>query len=114
MCGIAGIVGRLTPAHREALDRMNAALAHRGPDGGGVWTSAPDADGHGCLLGHRRLSILDLSHAADQPMVDTTGGATRVLVFNGEIYNFQDLRRGLEQRGERFTSSGDTAVLLRL
>ena len=82
MCGIAGIIGRLRPSHRTALDLMNAALAHRGPDGAGVWSSPPDDDGVGCLLGHRRLAIIDLSHAADQPMVDTAGGATRALVFN--------------------------------
>jgi asparagine synthase (glutamine-hydrolysing) len=114
MCGIAGLIGQLGPTHRAALDRMNDALAHRGPDGSGVWTSAPDGDGFGCLLGHRRLAILDLSHAADQPMVDTTGGATRAIVFNGEIYNFKDLRADLERDGERFVSSGDTAVMLRL
>ena len=114
MCGIAGLIGQLRPDHRSALDRMNAALAHRGPDGMGVWESRPDADGFGCLLGHRRLAILDLSHAADQPMVDTTGGVTRVVVFNGEIYNFKDLRAELERSGEHFTSSGDTAVMLRL
>ncbi len=114
MCGIAGLIGRLSPSHRSALDRMNEALAHRGPDGMGVWASPPDAEGFGCLLGHRRLAILDLSHAGDQPMVDTTGGITRVVVFNGEIYNFKDLRTALERDGERFDSSGDTAVMLRL
>ena len=114
MCGIAGIIGRLRPSHRTALDLMNAALAHRGPDGAGVWSSPPDDDGVGCLLGHRRLAIIDLSHAADQPMVDTTGGATRAIVFNGEIYNFRELRADLERQGEHFTSSGDTEVMLRL
>lgn len=114
MCGIAGLVGRLTDDHRLTVGRMNDALAHRGPDGEGVWTSSPDTDGFGCLLAHRRLSIMDLSHAADQPMVDTTGGTPHVIVFNGEIYNFMDLRRTLEQQGEHFTSSGDTAVMLRL
>ena len=113
MCGIAGLIGRLTPAHHDALGRMNAALSHRGPDGAGVWSSPPDERGVGCLLGHRRLAILDLSGAADQPMVDTTFG-TRAIVFNGEIYNFRDLRAELEGDGERFTSSGDTAVMLRL
>ncbi len=114
MCGIAGIVGRVTDTHRAALDRMNHAMAHRGPDGTGVWISAPDADGFGCLLGHRRLAILDLSSAADQPMEDTSAGRRHVLVFNGEIYNFKDLRRELEQAGETFHSSGDTAVMLRM
>ena len=73
-----------------------------------------DSDGVGCMLGHRRLSIIDLSSAADQPMTDGTGGRNRTIVFNGEIYNFKDLRRDLEQSGEAFQSSGDTAVLLRL
>jgi len=114
MCGIAGIVGRVTPGHRAALDRMNAAMAHRGPDGAGTWVSDPDRDGFGCLLGHRRLAILDLSSAADQPMLDRGPDGDQVLVFNGEIYNFRDLRSDLEATGERFTSSGDTAVMLRL
>ena len=114
MCGIAGLIGRLDQPHRAALDRMTGALAHRGPDGAGTWASPPDERGFGCLLGHRRLAILDLSAAADQPMVDTTGGHTRALVFNGEIYNFKDLRADLERQGETFTSSGDTAVMLRL
>ena len=58
----------------------------------------PDHDGAGCMLGHRRLSIIDLSTAGDQPMTDGTGGRDRTIVFNGEIYNFKDLRRDLEQR----------------
>jgi asparagine synthase (glutamine-hydrolysing) len=114
MCGIAGILGELTEANHAALQRMNSALVHRGPDSGGCWTSAPDQAGRGCMLAHRRLSIIDLSRAADQPMTDDTQGITRAIVFNGEIYNFKDLRRGLEQRGERFASTGDTAVMLRL
>ncbi len=113
MCGIVGLIGRLQPSHHAIIDRMNAALAHRGPDGQGVWSSPPDG-GIGCLLGHRRLAILDLSSAADQPMVDVKGGTTRAIVFNGEIYNFRDLRASLERAGEHFTSSGDTAVMLRL
>ena len=93
---------------------MTDALAHRGPDGAGIWESGPDHDGAGCMLGHRRLSIIDLSTAGDQPMTDGTGGRDRTIVFNGEIYNFKDLRRDLEQSGETFQSSGDTAVMLRL
>jgi asparagine synthase (glutamine-hydrolysing) len=85
---------------------MTAALAHRGPDGDGVWSSA---DGR-CHFGHRRLSILDLSDAAAQPMLDAAG---RIAVtFNGEIYNFRDLRTELEAEGVRFRSSGDTEVLV--
>jgi asparagine synthase (glutamine-hydrolysing) len=114
MCGIAGIVGALNERNREALKRMTYALAHRGPDGAGFWTSEPDQDGHGCLLGHRRLSILDLTAAADQPMSTSVANRSCTLVFNGEIYNFKTLRRDLEARGQRLKSSGDTAVLLRL
>jgi asparagine synthase (glutamine-hydrolysing) len=112
MCGIAGIIGRVDGPRREALGRMATALAHRGPDGQGVWESQADDRGWGCLLAHRRLSILDLSDAAAQPMVDPATGAA--LSFNGEIYNYQALRAGLVAAGETFSSSGDTAVLSRL
>ena len=114
MCGIAGILGNINGRNRTALQRMTDALAHRGPDGAGIWESGADHDGVGCMLGHRRLSIIDLSSAGDQPMTDGTGGRDRTIVFNGEIYNFKDLRRDLEQSGETFQSSGDTAVMLRL
>src|SRR5436853_4045816 len=116
MCGIAGIIGKVSDGNRSALSRMTDAIAHRGPDSAGFWTSTPDARGHGCMLGHRRLSIIDLSTAADQPMTDphAGGGQTHTIVFNGEIYNFKQLRRDLEARGETFQSSGDTAVMLRL
>src|SRR5436190_964051 len=111
MCGIAGILGRLDDANRAALSRMEQALIHRGPDAAGFWTSSPDAANNGCLLVHRRLSILDLSHAADQPMTDPVTGQT--IVFNGEIYNYRELRDDLVRTGQQFTSSGDTAVMLR-
>jgi asparagine synthase (glutamine-hydrolysing) len=106
MCGIAGVVLRERAPVDEALVRaMTARIAHRGPDGEGAWT-AP-----GVGLGHRRLSILDLSDAAAQPMLAREGRAA--LTFNGEIYNFAALRAELESLGERFHSSGDTEVLLR-
>lgn len=111
MCGIAGIAGRLDEGNRAALQRMNDAMVHRGPDGGGAWVSAPDARGWGVLLAHRRLSILDLSPAAAQPMVDPVTG--HVVVFNGEIYNFAELRQSLLCEGQEFDSSGDTIVMLR-
>ena len=111
MCGIAGIIGRLDEANRAALVRMNDAMRHRGPDAEGVWLSDPDARGWGAMLAHRRLSILDLSPAGAQPMVDPVTGHT--IVFNGEIYNFGDLRRRLEADGQAFQSTGDTAVMLR-
>ncbi len=112
MCGIAGILGLNNKMNCEALRRMSQAMYHRGPDGDGVWVSQrTDEAGRGCLLAHRRLSILDTSPAAGQPLVDPHGP---VIVFNGEIYNFRELRVALEARGETFQSSGDTAVLLRI
>ena len=111
MCGIAGIIGRLDDSNRLALEKMNKAMIHRGPDAGGMWFSTPDERGWGALLGHRRLAILDLSTAGDQPMIDPVTG--HAIVFNGEIYNFADLRRRLEAEGQQFRSTGDTAVMLR-
>jgi asparagine synthase (glutamine-hydrolysing) len=111
MCGIAGIIGRLDDHNHAALERMSGAMVHRGPDDSGTWISAPDSRGWGALLGFRRLSILDLSPAGAQPMVDPVTG--HVVVFNGEIYNFGELRRHLEAEGQEFNSTGDTAVMLR-
>jgi asparagine synthase (glutamine-hydrolysing) len=111
MCGIAGIIGRLDDRNLAALERMSGAMLHRGPDASGVWASAPDSRGWGVLLAHRRLSILDLSPAGAQPMVDPVTG--HVMVFNGEIYNFGELRRRLETEGQEFKSTGDTAVMVR-
>jgi asparagine synthase (glutamine-hydrolysing) len=111
MCGIAGIIGRLDEPNRAALERMSDAMVHRGPDARGTWVSTPDARGWGALLAHRRLSILDLSPAGTQPMVDPVTG--HVVVLNGEIYNFRDLRRRLVAEKQEFQSTGDTAVMLR-
>ena len=105
MCGIAGIVHAETPKPVDParVERMCEALAHRGPDGAGVWTD------HGIGLGHRRLSIIDIA-GSPQPMHSADGRA--VIVFNGEIYNFCELRRELEQAGFTFRTSGDTEVIL--
>lgn len=105
MCGIAGIFHCGTPKPVEAvrIERMCDAMVHRGPDGAGVWT-AP-----GVGLGHRRLSIIDLA-GSPQPMVSADGRAA--IVFNGEIYNFQELRRELAQGGAEFRTDGDTEVIL--
>lgn len=111
MCGIAGIIGRVDEPNREALRRTARAMTHRGPDGEGFWCSPPDAGGNGCLLAHRRLSILDLSAAASQPMTDPRG---QTISFNGEIYNYVSVRNELTSGGERFESTGDTEVMLRL
>lgn len=105
MCGIAGIFhGNGHPVDRSDLERMTDALRHRGPDGQGIFIQGPVG------LGHRRLAILDTSHAADQPMISADGRFS--IVFNGEIYNFQELREQLRTRGHHFSSNGDTAVLL--
>jgi asparagine synthase (glutamine-hydrolysing) len=105
MCGIAGIIGGDNPAAREAAARrMLVSLKRRGPDGEGLqsWPSA--------TLGHRRLAIIDLSDAGRQPML-AADGRTGV-VFNGEIYNFRELRGDLVARGYQFTSHTDSEVLL--
>lgn len=111
MCGIAGILGRVDERNRGALTRMSAALVHRGPDDQGTWESVPDERGQGALLAFRRLAILDLSPAGAEPMVDALTG--HVLVFNGEIYNFKELRQRLVAAGHTFRSTGDAAVMLR-
>jgi asparagine synthase (glutamine-hydrolysing) len=111
MCGIAGILGRVSDGNRAALRRMSDAMVHRGPDASGVWESSPDVRGHGAMLAHRRLSILDLSPAGAQPMVDATTG--HAFVYNGEVYNYPELRERLGSRGETFRSTGDTEVVLR-
>jgi len=90
---------------------MNDAMVHRGPDGEGYWEAPPDSEGWGAMLAHRRLSILDLSSAAAQPMVDPVTG--HVIVLNGEIYNYVELRDRLAASGHSFQSTGDTAVMLR-
>src|SRR4051812_24754025 len=102
MCGIAGIIGRIGDLNRQAVRRMARAMAHRGPDGEGFWESPTDEAGQGCLLAHRRLSILDLSNCASQPMTDPVTGD--VIVFNGEVYNFRQLREQLSAAGQSFQS----------
>jgi asparagine synthase (glutamine-hydrolysing) len=109
MCGIAGSIGWIDEATVSAVDRINAAQTHRGPDDCGRWQSGPG--GVGAAFAFRRLAILDLSPGGHQPMIDKARG--NVIVFNGEIYNFRELRRDLERRGEQFHSSGDTETLLK-
>jgi len=112
VCGIAGIIGLIGPANQAALTRMSEALAHRGPNGSGFWSAPPDQNGWGAMLAHRRLAILDLSSAGEQPMHDPETGD--VIAFNGEIYNYLELRGQLGGRGQHLRSSGDTAVMLRV
>ncbi|MGE3623288.1 MAG: asparagine synthase (glutamine-hydrolyzing) [Bdellovibrionales bacterium] len=109
MCGIAGFVnltGRLDAEKMlRIVSRMTQSLSHRGPDDSGTWV---DTKGR-IALGHRRLSVIDLSPAGHQPMRLPTGDA---LILNGEIYNFLELRKKLENKGAFFHSSSDTEVLL--
>lgn len=105
MCGIAGFLGSFD---QGLLDRMSHAIAHRGPDDMGTYHD-PE---RGVGLAHRRLSIIDLSPAGHQPMWDVTKRA--VIVFNGEIYNYRELRSDLINSGFRFHSNSDTEVLLNL
>ena len=106
-----GSLGGWTSRNLAALKRMSDAMVHRGPDASGTWVSTPDSRGWGALLAHRRLSILDLSPAGAQPMIDPVTG--HVIVSNGEIYNFVELRRRLVAEGQELHSTGDTAVMLR-
>src|ERR1035437_10106581 len=109
MCGIAGFIDlrRQTPSEDlcAMAKRMADTLRHRGPDDGDVWANAAA----GIALGHRRLSIIDLSPNGRQPMISASG--RYVIVFNGEIYNFQELRRELEGT-EAFRGHSDTEVML--
>ena len=109
MCGIAGFVSTgdvQSTSAREAIRRMTDRMRSRGPDAEGVWT------GPGVALGHRRLAILDLDARSNQPMLSADGIYN--IVFNGEIYNFRELRRELETDGLTFRTTSDTEVLLAL
>ena len=111
MCGITGYFRHQDESAdvSAAVQVMNDALVHRGPDSEGIWR---DSDGQGAnlALGHRRLSIIDLSPAGAQPMVSASG--RYIIVFNGEIYNFQELSAELSAKGCVFKGGSDTEVLL--
>lgn len=111
MCGIAGIHAYLDVAprvDRGELVRMNQRMVARGPDGSGLWVNEEDRTG----LGHVRLAIIDLSEGGAQPMHSSDGRLT--ITFNGEIYNYRELRAELQARGRTFRSGSDTEVLLQL
>jgi asparagine synthase (glutamine-hydrolysing) len=109
MCGIAGLVlerGGKESALHQRVSAMNTAIAHRGPDGEGVWVDGPA----GVALAQRRLAIVDLSETGAQPMVSASG--RHVMTYNGEIYNFRELRAELEAEGAIFRGTSDSEVLL--
>src|SRR5262245_4338930 len=105
MCGIVGIFNFKDEAvSTEVLRSMMTAVKHRGPDGEGLYTE------RFLGLGHRRLAIIDLSEAGQQPMKSQDG--SHVIVYNGEIYNYREMRKELEAKGFPFSSQSDTEVLL--
>src|ERR1019366_8201303 len=109
MCGVAGFISKTHVIEASSLDavrRMTSRMRLRGPDAEGVWT------GKGVALGHRRLAILDLDARSNQPMITIDGNYS--IVFNGEIYNFCELRRELQANGVVFRTTSDTEVLLAL
>ena len=109
MCGISGILNHKSQNKNfilNLLNKINSNLSHRGPDNTGTWNDNKNF----CFLGHTRLSILDLSINGNQPMLDQD--KKYVISFNGEIYNFKELREALEQSGVKFKTNTDTEVLL--
>ncbi len=109
MCGIAVIFAyrnSAPPVDSQELLKIRDAMLTRGPDGEGLWVSADQRIG----LAHRRLAIIDLSSTASQPMAAWDGACN--ITFNGEIYNYKELRSELEKEGYRFRSTSDTEVLL--
>lgn len=107
MCGIAGIISLREKIDRSLLKQMTDAIIHRGPDGDGFWFN----QNHTAGLGHRRLSIIDLTHQADQPM---EYNGRYVIVFNGEIYNYLEIKEFLVKKGYVFKTTSDTEVLIAL
>ncbi len=109
MCGLCGELSiDRSPADRSVVEAMSNVLAPRGPDDSGSWQGGL---GQCVAFGHRRLSVIDLSNAAHQPMVDAATELT--IVFNGAIYNYRELRKQLQARGHSFRSQGDTEVILK-
>src|SRR5919204_6875212 len=114
MCGIAGLISASLPAAEleERVRRQTHALRHRGPDGEGTRAWPADEVRSAVALGHRRLAIIDLRECGVNPLANEDG--TVWVVFNGEIYNFRELRRELERQGHRFATDTDTEVLVHL
>ena len=109
MCGIVGIIAPLETVRAEIIARMVRAISHRGPDDcGAEHLQSGESD---IWLGNTRLAILDLSSAGHQPMTDPESG--NWIVYNGEVYNYREIRKELEQRGLNFQSDTDTEVILK-
>jgi asparagine synthase (glutamine-hydrolysing) len=106
MCGLVGIASRVSIPTNDLLPRMRDTMTHRGPDDAGLWWSPDRRIG----LAHRRLSIIDLSSAGHQPMRSDTGN--HIIIFNGEIYNYKELRKELIEFGHHFLTQTDTETIL--
>lgn len=104
MCGIAGGISK--NIDRSVIDKMTDSLSHRGPDGRGVFVDEKDD----VFLGHRRLSIIDLSESGNQPMASENGNF--LITYNGEVYNYKEIKNELERKGYKFKSNSDTEVVL--
>jgi asparagine synthase (glutamine-hydrolysing) len=110
MCGISAVISRDGRANRQELHSLTKLVDHRGPDGMGMWTNEDENGRISVGLGHTRLSILDLTSSSDQPFLSRDGHFA--ITFNGEIYNFLELRSELKLLGHQFDSTGDTEVLM--
>lgn len=110
MCGISGLLecnlDNIEESFQNSIQKMNATLAHRGPDNNGYWCDVHS----GVALGHQRLSIIDVSPEGKQPMISS--GGRYVITYNGEVYNYRELRRELEASGNKFRGASDTEVML--
>ena len=106
MCGITGIASSNAKISREWVEHCNNLQRHRGPDNAGYWIS----DDSKIILGHQRLSIIDLSNSGNQPMSDNKESI--IITFNGEIYNYRELRNTLSQTGYKFKTATDTEVII--
>ncbi len=112
MCGIAGIIGSTNIVNQSVAQTLARNLAHRGPDDQGIELLKPQQNPDTLIaLVHRRLSIIDLTEAAHQPMKDPSTG--NIIIYNGEVYNFKELRQELEAKGIEFHSKSDTEVVLK-
>src|SRR6266571_925264 len=108
MCGIAGYISLNNSISRQQLLRATSIVTHRGPDADGFYSSEDGTVG----LGHRRLSVLDLSTSANQPMI--SADSRYIIVYNGELYNFKELKQKLADKGNSLKTSSDTEVILEL
>ena len=105
MCGILGIVNKNKRQNQSLFIEMRDTMFHRGPDDGGIWISTCEL----IYFAHRRLSIIDLSRVAHQPMVHPSNNF--IITYNGELYNFLEIKEKLIKRGHRFMSKSDTEVI---